>query len=95
MRGAVIDAEVDVAEHVEALAVVGQQAVVTTKDAAPSGDLIIRDRPNGTQIGGAEKNGRVAIIQQVDDTWAEIQWPGGSRLPAARGFARKAFLKLV
>lgn len=80
---------------VSSSAVVGQQAVVTTNDPAPNGDLIIRDRPGGTQIGGAEKNGRVAIIQQVDDTWAEVQWPGGSRRPAARGFARKAFLKLV
>lgn len=76
-------------------AVVGQQAIVTTNDPAPSGDLIIRNRPGGTQIGGAEKGGRVAIIQQVDDTWAEVQWPGGSRHPAARGFARKAFLKLI
>jgi hypothetical protein len=73
-----------------------QLAQVTTNDPAPSGDLIIRDQPNGTQIGGAEKDGMVTVINpNVDGTFAQISWPGGSRLPAATGFARKAFLKLI
>ena len=78
-------------------AAVGQKAIVTTNDPAPLGDLIIRDAPNATatQIGGAEKDGTVIVLDSSDPTFAQIQWAGGSRLPAATGFARKAFLKLV
>jgi len=72
-------------------------AVVTTNDPAPSGDLIIRSSPSASapQIGGAEKNGTVIVLDSSDATFARIQWGGGSRLPAATGFARKAFLKTV
>jgi hypothetical protein len=73
-----------------------QQAIVTTNDPPPSGDLRILDAPNGTQIGGAEKNGVVTVFLDFSDpTFAKITWPGGSRLPAASGFVRKAFLRLV
>jgi hypothetical protein len=79
------------------VATTGQTAVVTTHDEPPSGDLIIRDAPSAsaTQIGGAEKDGTVIVLDSSDATFARIQWGGGSRLPAATGFARKAFLKLV
>lgn len=74
----------------------GQLAIVTTNDPVPAGDLIIRSVPNGTQIGGAEKNGTVTILDSTSDpTFAKIRWNGGPRLPAATGFARKAFLKLL
>lgn len=75
----------------------GQQARVTTNDPAPSGDLIIRSGPSASasQIGGAEKNGTVTVLDASDPTFAKISWGGGSRLPAATGFARKAFLKLL
>lgn len=70
-------------------------ATVVTKDAAPSGDLVIRNSPNGSQIGGAEKNGLVIVLRDVDSIWAEILWEGGPRLPAAQGYAKKQFLKLA
>lgn len=81
----------------DGVAAVGQQAIVTTNDPAPSGDLIIRSAPSGSaqQIGGAEKDGTVSVLDASDATFAKIAWGGGSRLPAATGFARKAFLKLV
>ncbi len=77
-----------------------QKAIVTTNDPPPSGDLIIRSAPSASapQIGGAEKNGTVTILNgdaSPDGLFAEIQWDGGSRHPASRGFARKAFLKLI
>ena len=76
----------------------GKKAVVTTQDPAPSGDLIIRISPSPTapQVagGGADKGGTVTIIRDVDATWAEVVWAGGRR-PAAQGFARKAYLKLI
>jgi hypothetical protein len=73
----------------------GQTATVTTSDPAPSGDLIIRSQPSDTapQTGGAEKNGVVTIVNwDASPTYAQIQWPGGSRLPPANGFAHKAYL---
>lgn len=81
---------------------VGVQARVTTQDAGGSGgqagpgDLIIRDAPSASaqQIGGADKDGVVLILDDTDPTFAKIAWPGGN-LPAATGFARKAFLALV
>ncbi len=81
----------------DGVAAQGQRAIVTTNDPAPSGDLIIRNAPNASaaQIGGAEKNGTVTVLDSSDPVFARIQWGGGSRLPAATGFARKAFLKLV
>lgn len=81
----------------DGVAAAGQRAIVTTNDPAPSGDLIIRSSPSASapQIGGAEKNGTVTVLDSSDPTFARIQWDGGSRLPAATGFSRKAFLKLI
>lgn len=73
----------------------GQEAVVTTKDAPPSGDLRILDAPNGRQIGAAEKNGIVTVLRDIDGTFSEIAWEGGPRLSGAQGFAKKQFLKLL
>lgn len=83
-------------------------AIVTTKDAAPSGDLIIRVAPNDSAAKipgeGAEKNGSVTILTpDVPDSvtgetgkWAEVMWLGGARrtLPG-QGFAKKQFLKII
>ena len=81
----------------DGIAADGQKAIVTTNDPAPAGDLIVRSSPSATapQIGGAEKNGTVTILDSSDPTFAKIRWNGGSRWPAVTGFARKAFLKLV
>ncbi len=85
-----------VASATVAPAAVVQMAQVTTNDPAPSGDLVIRDQPNGTQIGGAEKDGLVVVINpNVDGDFAQISWAGGSRLGPAQGFAHKAFLRLL
>lgn len=76
-------------------------AIVTTKDPAPNGDLAMRTSPNANapQVagGGAEKNGIVKIITadaspSEPGVWSEIQWFGGPRRPAARGYARSAYL---
>lgn len=77
-----------------------QQARVTTQDPAPAGDLIIRSAPDpsAAQLGGAEKDGVVTIVNQnasPDGVWSQIVWPGGSRLPPAAGFARSAFLSAL
>lgn len=54
------------------------------------------------QIGGAEKNGTVAVLSRITAEgidWAEIQWSGGTGRtsplgwPAARGFAKSQFLR--
>ncbi len=75
---------------------VPQLAVVTTHDPPPDGDLDIFDAPGGQQVGGAEKDGTVSVdITFNDPTFAKISWPGGSRRPAANGFAHKAFLRLI
>lgn len=81
----------------DGVAAIGQRAIVTTNDPAPAGDLIIRSSASGSarQIGGAEKDGIVLVLDSSDSVFARIQWDGGSRLPAATGFARKAFLKLI
>lgn len=73
-------------------------AVVTTNDPPPTGDLIVRDAPNGSQVGGAEKNGTVAILQWDAGTvggskWAKVSWPGGERWPACIGYVKAQFLK--
>jgi hypothetical protein len=82
----------------ESLKPAGQKAIVTTHDPSPSGDLMIRIAPSPTsptiEGGGADKGGTVTIVRDVDPTWAEVIWDGGNR-PAGRGFARKAFLKLI
>ncbi len=77
--------------------VAGRQGVVTTVDAAPGGDLIIRSAPSASapMIGAAEKDGIVDILRDVDATFAEVRWKGGKRRPAAQGFARKQFVKLA
>lgn len=79
-----------------------QQARVTTNDAPPSGDLVMRvaPDPSAAQVpgGGAEKDGTVTVVNpnaSADGIWAEIIWAGGSRRPPARGFAKKAFLTML
>ena len=47
-------------------------AKVVTHDPAPSGDLNLFDAPNGSRIGGAEKNSLVSVLSN-DGTWAKIQ----------------------
>ena len=79
-------------------AVAGKRGVVTTKDAPPDGDLIIRTAPNNTapQIsgGGADKGGIVTVVRDVDATWCEVIWAGGHR-PGGKGYAKKAYIKLL
>lgn len=73
-------------------------AIVTTHDAPPAGDLRVLDRPNGAQIGGAEKNGTVSILSwDADGTgaWARVSWGGGARWPAVTGYVRRAYLTPV
>jgi len=76
---------------------IGNKAIVTTNDPAPAGDLIVRSGPSmgSPQIGGAEKNGIVTVLDTSDTVFARISWSGGPRWPAVDGFAKKAFLKLV
>ena len=85
------------------------KAKVTTNDPPPSGDLIVRGSASMTgpvlqggwaanQTGGAEKDGIVTILNSNADpagVFAEIQWDGGSRWPAIRGFVKKQYLKNV
>jgi len=80
----------------------GQKARVTTNDPPPSGDLIMRTAPNDSAAqvpgGGAEKDGIVTVINlnaSADGVWSEIDWPGGSRRPGARGFCKKKFLTVL
>lgn len=80
-------------------AAIAPQARVTTNDPPPGGDLIMRTSPDDSapQVpgGGAEKDGLVFIIidkATPDGVWSQIEWPGGSRRPAATGFAKKKFL---
>lgn len=79
-----------------------QRARVTTNDPPPSGDLIMRTGPSDSALqvpgGGAEKDGIVTVVNMnasPDGVWAEIAWPGGSRRPEARGFAKKQFLTVL
>ncbi len=79
-----------------------QRARVTTNDPPPNGDLIMRTGPSDSALqvpgGGAEKDGIVTVINlnaSPDGIWAEIDWPGGSRRPAAVGFAKKRFLTVL
>ncbi len=75
---------------------IGARAIVTTNDPPPSGDLIVRDGPSTSakQIGGADKDGEVTVLDTSDSVFARISWSGG-RWPAVDGFVKKAFLKLV
>ncbi len=75
----------------------GQLAIVSTNDPAPSGDLIIRDAPDGNVIGAAEKGGTVVVLDAIspDSAWAHIAWAGGSRRDAATGFGHKSALQLL
>jgi len=80
----------------------GQKARVTTNDSPPSGDLIMRTAPSDSAAqvvgGGAEKDGIVSILElqaSPDGVWSKIVWPGGSRRPAATGFAKRKFLTLL
>lgn len=74
-------------------------ARVTTNDPPPSGDLIMRTSPSdaGAQVpgGGAEKDGTVTILRDVDGIWSEIMWRGGTRRPLAQGFAKRKFLTIL
>lgn len=72
----------------------GTAARVTTNDPPPSGDLIIRSGPSASspQIGGAEKDGVVFILGDAGNGFSQISWPGGTRLPAADGFAHTSAL---
>ena len=81
----------------DGVAVDGQRAIVTTNDPAPAGDLVVRSTPSATgkQVGGAEKNGVVTILDSSDPVFARIKWNGGNRWPACTGFAKKQFLKLI
>jgi hypothetical protein len=76
-----------------------QQARVQTNDPAPLGDLIIRSGPSlsSPQIGGAEKGGLVTVLDsgQVQGDFTHVDWAGGSRLPAAQGFAHTSALQLI
>jgi hypothetical protein len=67
-------------------------AKVLTHDPPPSGDLNVFDRPNGSRIGGAEKDSIVNVISN-DGTWAQVTAnnPEG-RYPAVTGFVHAAFL---
>lgn len=72
----------------------GQTATVTTNDPAPAGDLIIRSAASDSapQIGGADKDGVVTVLDpNAGAGYAEISWSGG-RNPAVQGFAHSAFL---
>lgn len=80
----------------------GQKARVTTNDPPPDGDLIMRTQPSdaASQVpgGGAEKDGIVTVVDlnaSSDGVWAAIDWPGGSRRPAAQGFCKKKFLTML
>jgi nucleoid-associated protein YgaU len=60
--------------------------------------LKVFDRPDGTQIGGAEKNGTVAVLAWNFDgqnQWARVAWAGGTRWKAVTGFVRQRFLRPV
>lgn len=76
-----------------------QQAMVSTNDPAPQGDLIIRSGPslNSPQVGGAEKGGLVTVLDSgaVNADFTKVSWPGGNRLPAADGFAHTSALQLI
>lgn len=74
-----------------------QWAVVTTNDPPPTGDLkVFSSTSDANQIGGAEKNGTVAVLVWNADganKYARIAWSGGSRWPAVTGYAHQAYLK--
>ena len=77
-----------------------RHAIVTTNDPAPAGDLFFRHSPGSPGIPGfgAEKGGTVTILNPDvlgDGVWAEVSWPGGSRLGPAQGFAKNQFLRPV
>jgi hypothetical protein len=59
------------------------------------GDLKVLASPvaNATQLGGAEKGGTVTVLNwDASPEYAQIAWAGGSRWPAATGFAKKQYL---
>jgi len=71
-------------------------ATVTTSDPPPSGDLVVRSAPDdsATQIGGAEKDGIVQVLNwSAGPNYAQISWGGGSRWPAITGYVHSAYLK--
>lgn len=73
-------------------------ARVTTKDAPPDGDIKVRSGPSTSypQVGGAEKDGVVTILDVSDDGgWYQIEWGGGQRRAAVQGWASAQFLTIT
>lgn len=78
-------------------------ARVTTGDPPPDGDLTIRTGPSdsspqvdGAGVGGAEKDGIVAVLNlSASPDYSEVIWPGGARRGPARGFAHRRFLTIL
>lgn len=78
--------------------VAGGDAIVTTSDPAPAGDVFLRRTPDSPGVPGvgAEKGGTVNVINpdvRGDGQWAHVQWFGGPRLDAAEGFVLTKFLR--
>jgi len=77
------------------------EARVTTNDLAPDGDLIIRDAPNGRQIGGAAKSSMVEVLEWDAGTVGGVKWSKvranekAMNWPAATGYAKQSFLRLA
>lgn len=90
------DATVGMGDFASWLAAGGSKfARVATNDPPPDGDLKIRSGPGTSydQIGGAEKDGIVTILDLSDDgNWARIAWGGGVRRAPATGWAATRFL---
>lgn len=67
-------------------------AQVTTHDPPTSGDLNVFDRPDGTRVGGAEKDSIVRVLSN-DGTWAQIQTNNAAgRYVDQTGFVHAKFL---
>lgn len=67
-------------------------AKVLTRDPPPGGDLRVFDRPNGSQIGGAEKDSIVNVISN-DGTFAQVKTNNTEgRLADVTGFVHAKFL---
>jgi hypothetical protein len=67
-------------------------AQVTTHDPPTAGDLNVFDRPDGTRVGGAEKDSIVKVLSN-DGTWAQIQTNNqGGRYADQTGFVHAKFL---
>lgn len=77
-------------------------AIVTTQDAAPAGDLQIRDvaSSNSIRVGVASKGATVEVLgpgyDGVTDSpvpgWVQIAWGGDARNPPGSGYVKADFL---